>query len=63
MTSDVSLLKKFSKIRGGRFSERKCAWSGFQSSIIHSSTVSKVSHRVGRLVELNSLYSVVHKIV
>ena len=47
MTSDVSLLKKFSKIRGGRFSERKCAWSGSQSSIIRSSTVSKVSYRVG----------------
>ena len=47
MNSDVSLLKKFSKIRGDRFSDRKCAWSGSQNSIIRSSTVSKVSHQVG----------------
>ena len=64
LTSDVSLLKKFCKIQGGRFSKRKYASSGSQSSIICSSTVSKVSHRVGMyvLIELNSLYSIVHKI-
>ena len=47
MTSGVLDFKKFSKMRGGHFSERKCAWSGSQSSIIRSSTASRVSHRVG----------------
>ena len=46
MTSDVSDYKNVSKIRGVLFSERKCAWSGSHSSIIRSSTASKVSHRV-----------------
>ena len=47
MTSCVSDFKKVSKMQGDRLGERKCAWSGFQSSIIRSSTAFRASWLVG----------------
>ena len=51
ITSESSDLKKFSGIRGGHFREWKCRFSGSQSSLIFSSTLSNVVHRVGVWVE------------